>query len=87
MLNPIVRISKKKYSNTKFQGKPSSEGRIIRSGGTETKKDKTKLTVAVRSFAKAPKKGSLSKDVTRPKHEAFPNISMGLRTTGVPISP
>jgi len=79
-LNLYHQNLKKKNSNTKFHENPPSEGRIIRCGVMDTKKDKTKLRVVVRNFVKVPKKVYLSKEINRPDSEDFPNISRRLRT-------
>jgi len=45
-----------KYSNIKFRANTSSGCRVVSRGETDGRKDKTKLIVAFRNFAKAPKK-------------------------------
>ena len=44
-----------KYSSIKSYENPSSESRVVLCGRTEGQTDKTKLTIAFRKFAKAPK--------------------------------
>jgi hypothetical protein len=81
MKHNLHRQNFEKISNTKFHENPSSENRVIRYGGTDTKKDKKMLTGAVGSFAKALKKFYLSKEINRPELKVFPNILMRIRTT------
>jgi hypothetical protein len=44
-----------KYSNTKFNENPSCGSRVVPRGRTDGQKDTTKLIVAFRNFANAPK--------------------------------
>jgi hypothetical protein len=49
-----------KYANIKFHENPSSGSRIVPCGGTDGRADMTKLIVAFRNFANAPKKENTS---------------------------
>jgi len=50
-----------KYSNIKFHGNPSSGSRVVPCGRTNGQTDTTKLIIAFRNFANAPKKSSTGK--------------------------
>ena len=60
----IYQQSFEKYSSTKFNKNPSSGSRVVPCGQTDGRRDKqtdmTKLIVAFRSFANAPKNVNIS---------------------------
>ena len=57
-----------KYSNIKFSENPSSGCRVVPCGQTDT----TKLTVALRKFANAPKNGSFVHLYLPDRSDCFP---------------